>query len=72
MDRYSHHEQEKLALQVRKKEGLASMNKECDSGERKAKGGVNIKLHPRISYICVVACYCEEHYFVFRLKINHA
>ncbi len=38
VDGYSQHEQEKLVLQVSKKEG------DWDNGEREAKGGVNMKL----------------------------
>jgi hypothetical protein len=38
VDGYSHHKQEKLDLQVSKKEG------DWNNGEWEAKGGVNLKL----------------------------
>jgi hypothetical protein len=42
VDGYSHHEQEKLVLQV--KMGSSKYKRECDNGEREAKGGVDSEL----------------------------
>ncbi len=61
MDGYSHHEQEKLVLQVSKTVVTSGelANKE-GMGQWKVKGGVNVKLCP---CICVIICYLRIRIF---------